>query len=118
MFDDTEYKRLVAERGEYPDYVIDRINNLVVIIKKKYPFITDLHLVGSYANNKFIDENTSAEFREAKINSGLICKVSDFDFETTPVVHAIFKTDDGFKIHLCRHLDGNKINVYNGYFKS
>jgi hypothetical protein len=111
VFDDTEYRRLVSEREDYPQYVIDRINDLVEIIKLRYPYVTDIHLVGSYANNRFIDENTSAEFKAAKISAGLICKVSDFDFETTPSMHAFFM-HDGFKVHLCKHVDGRKINVF------
>lgn len=99
---------MVSERPGYPKYVIDRINRLVLTIKDMYPSVTDIHLIGSYANNCYIDENTPSEFLDAKRKTGLLCKISDFDFETTPFVQAFHVVGDELKIHLGKHTDGKK----------
>lgn len=100
VIDYSEYNAAAANRLDLPGYVLFRIYECVDEIKAKYPIVKSIKLIGSYSKGTYIDEQTSIEFIALKEGVGARVKISDFDFETTPLLVDLFTTKNGHKVHL------------------
>jgi predicted nucleotidyltransferase len=106
-----EYLLQCKLRENLPNYVKERIKACVDLILEKYPETQMIYLIGSYANGSYIDEQTSEDFKNLK-SIFQRPKISDFDFETSPIQIDVFKNSNNFTIHLGKNSSGNKTKIY------
>lgn len=111
--DYTAYNAAAAKRLELPEYVNEKIQRCIQEILIRYPETKVIDLIGSYANGTYIDSKTPTRFANLKKQVYKTVKISDFDFETQPLVLDYFIIEGGLKVHLCANREGRKVNVYN-----
>lgn len=99
-----------SSREPLPEYVKQRIELIKKEIIKRHPKVEEIYLIGSYANGQFIDEFTDDEYKEIRMLHKFREGLSDFDFETYPIIIDRFEVK-GFKVELGAHLSGNKTKI-------